>query len=396
GTVASPVITPDGGTFSNPVSVSLSTSTAGAAIYYTTNGSDPDESPTGYTAAFSVSSSLTVKARAYKSGMNASAVTSAAFTIEADDTPPEIVSVSAAGNPNRVQVVFNEDMDETTSETPGNYTIDGITVTSASLSTDLRTVTLETGTLSPGITYTLTVNNTEDISGNPIDADTEADFQYIPVQLGEGLVAYYDLDEISGTAVHDRSGNGHDGLLSGGSWDSGHIDGAVSLDGADDYIDLGGLDVSGSALTIACWFYADDFDNEDARLVSKATGIQAADHYWMLSTTSSSGYKLRFRLKTGGSTTTLVASSGNLSAQVWTHAAAVYDGSAMILYLNGTEVGSVSKTGTLDTNAGVDAWIGCNPPTAGSNAFDGLIDEVRIYDRALAPGEIAALASCPV
>ena len=60
----------------------------------------------------------------------------------------------------------------------------------------------------------------------------------------------------------------------------------------------------------------------------------------------------------------------------------------MKLYLNGIEVGSTSKTGTLNANTSVSAWIGSNPPTVGSNAFDGLIDEVRIYNRALSVEEI--------
>lgn len=397
-TVAAPDISPDGGSFTGSVSVTLSTATSGAAIYYTTDGTDPEDFSTEYSGAFTVSQSLTVKARAYKSGMNASSITSAAFTIEQDATPPEINSVSASGNPNRVQIGFNEDLDASTSETAANYTIDsGISVTLAELSVDKRNVFLATSILSPDITYTLTVNDVEDSHGNPISPDTQETFQYIPVNLGEGLAACYSLDEISGTAVHDQSGNGHDGTLHGGQWSSGHIDNAVDFDGTDDYIDLATLDISGGALTLVCWFYADDFGNEDARFVSKATGVYENDHYWMLSTTGSSGqYRLRFRLKTEGSTSTLIASSGNLPLQTWTHAAAVYNGSEMILYMNGSEVGSLGKTGALSTDSEVSAWIGSNPPAVGSNAFDGRIDEVRIYNRALSETEITALSTCPV
>jgi len=397
-TVAAPTISPDGGTHIGSVVVTLITSTPGAILYYTVNGEDPDESDTAYSDPFTITQSLTVKVRGYCTGMEPSSIASADFTIEEDNTGPEITSVSATGSNTRVQIDFNEDIDEATAETAANYTVDnGVTVVSATLSTDCRNVVLETSFLSSGITYTLTVNNVEDQSGNPIISDTEATFQFIPVLLSDGLTAYYPLDEKSGMDVEDGSGHENDGTLYGGQWTTGHIEGAVQLDGADDYIDLGGLDIEGSGLSIACWFQADDFDNDDGRLVSKATGTAEADHWWMLSTTSSGGqYRLRFRLKTGTTTSTLVASSGSLSPGTWYHAAAVYDGSNMKLYLNGAEVGSTGKTGDPAVNAGVNAWIGSNPPSEGSNVFDGLIDEVRLYSRALNPEEIFSLSTSPV
>ena len=64
----------------------------------------------------------------------------------------------------------------------------------------------------------------------------------------------------------------------------------------------------------------------DARIISKANGVNDSNHFWMLSSIDTSeGTRLRFRLKTNGLTSTLIASSGTLQT-VWTHAAAVYDG----------------------------------------------------------------------
>ena len=76
-----PTITPDGGTFSNSVTVSLQTSTPGAAIYYTTNGTPPSTASTAYTGSFSLTANATVRAFAVASGYDDSAVASADFTV---------------------------------------------------------------------------------------------------------------------------------------------------------------------------------------------------------------------------------------------------------------------------------------------------------------------------
>ena len=166
---------------------------------------------------------------------------------------------------------------------------------------------------------------------------------------------------------------------------------ALSFDGVDDFVNLGTLDVSGSALTVAAWIKADTFLTSDARILSKSVGGAEQDHYFMLSTVENGGIKLRFRLKTGTTTSTLVASSGTLVAGQWIHVAAVYSGSAMILYKDGVEVGRLTKTGALATNATTPVAIGRNPQAYGP--FDGTIDDVRVYQRALAPSDIGALVN---
>ncbi len=103
------------------------------------------------------------------------------------------------------------------------------------------------------------------------------------------------------------------------------------------------------------------------------------------------GPKLRFRLKTDGLTSTLVAGSGTLDLGVWTHAVATYDGVAMRIYKDGILVGNLSKSGSLSTDPAVPARIGRNPD--GYGPWDGIIDDLRIYDRALNEEEIATLFS---
>lgn len=81
GTVATPTFSPAGGTYSATQNVSISTTTAGASILYTTDGSTPTASSTPYTVPIAVASSRTIKAIAIKSGMTNSAVATAAYTI---------------------------------------------------------------------------------------------------------------------------------------------------------------------------------------------------------------------------------------------------------------------------------------------------------------------------
>ncbi len=79
--VATPSISPNGGTYTGSGTVGLSCSTSGSTIRYTINGSTPTSSSTRYTGLISISSSCTVKARAFKSGYTDSNVASASFTI---------------------------------------------------------------------------------------------------------------------------------------------------------------------------------------------------------------------------------------------------------------------------------------------------------------------------
>ncbi len=77
--VATPTFTPAAGTYTSAQSVELNTTTAGATIYYTTDGTDPTTSSSVYSSAISVSTTTTIKAMAVKSGMDNSAVASATY-----------------------------------------------------------------------------------------------------------------------------------------------------------------------------------------------------------------------------------------------------------------------------------------------------------------------------
>ncbi len=108
-----------------------------------------------------------------------------------DTIPPTIASVSVTDG-NTVEVYFSEDVDQTTAETTSNYSIDnGIGNPSSAVrdGVDNSLVTLTVSTLSTGITYTITINNVEDLNSNPIAANSQETFQYsLPPSVGDVII----------------------------------------------------------------------------------------------------------------------------------------------------------------------------------------------------------------
>jgi hypothetical protein len=112
-------------------------------------------------------------------------------TTMADTTPPSIVSVAASGDPAQLVVVFSEPVEQSSSTSAGNYAIDnGVTVSSATLSTDLVTVTLGTSPHSEGVLYTLTVNNVRDRAAQPnsIAANSSVTYNFVAQLVISNLV----------------------------------------------------------------------------------------------------------------------------------------------------------------------------------------------------------------
>lgn len=89
-TVATPLFAPGSGNYLEAQQVSLTSATDGAAIYYTLDGSEPDNTKSLYTAPFSISTTTTVKAVAYKADMNTSSVSTATYTF-----PTEVATIAA-------------------------------------------------------------------------------------------------------------------------------------------------------------------------------------------------------------------------------------------------------------------------------------------------------------
>lgn len=111
---ATPTFSPAGGTYTSAQTVSISDATAGAAIFYTTDGSTPGTSSTPYTGPITVSSTKTIKAIAMASGCSISAVASATYTINA----PADFQVSV--NPTTLTIVAGQSGTAQFTVTPTN------------------------------------------------------------------------------------------------------------------------------------------------------------------------------------------------------------------------------------------------------------------------------------
>jgi hypothetical protein len=96
-TVATPAASPAAGAVTSGTTITLSTTTGGAAIYYTTNGSTPTTSSNLYSASIPVTTAVTIKAIAVKSGMSNSGVLSAAYTIDPGSTGSIAITAANLG-----------------------------------------------------------------------------------------------------------------------------------------------------------------------------------------------------------------------------------------------------------------------------------------------------------
>jgi hypothetical protein len=126
-TVATPTFSPVAGSYGPAQTVTISSTTSGATIYYTTNGTTPTTSSTQYTAPITVSVSETVKALAVKSGYTNSAIGSAAYVINGTVATPTFSPVAGSYGPAQTVTISS-----TTSGTTIYYTTNGTTPTTSS------------------------------------------------------------------------------------------------------------------------------------------------------------------------------------------------------------------------------------------------------------------------
>ncbi|MBX4198608.1 LamG domain-containing protein [Candidatus Parcubacteria bacterium] len=210
-----------------------------------------------------------------------------------------------------------------------------------------------------------------------------------------GLMGYWSFNEGVGTVATDFSGNGNTGSVGGPLWDSkGKRGSALNFDGSNDQVaTANGNSVKGlTQATLSLWFRPDRLNGTAQVLYAESVTASAATGRFRLRIDSDDKLIFHGKAPDSDGTTIWVDSSTALATSTWYHAVAVFDsvGDVQHLYINGVDQSaSVTEVAFETTDPAAPPRIGRNPD--GANSFLGLIDEVRVYNRALTSTEVAAL-----
>jgi len=201
------------------------------------------------------------------------------------------------------------------------------------------------------------------------------------------LVGYWKFDEGSGNIAVDVSGYGNDGTINGATWTTGKFGPGLNFDGIDDDVDCGideSLNIT-DEITIALWIKP-SVAGEGGSNVGPVCKAEAGVDPW--------SWQLRYNAPGGGNYmgfqfngdpegSTWVSVQQNLLPGEWYHIAGTFDGANIVCYLNGVETERNTISGIRGGNGrffiGQDGW---------DNIFNGVVDELRIYNHALSAVEL--------
>ena len=210
-----------------------------------------------------------------------------------------------------------------------------------------------------------------------------------PVPSGPTPVAAFSFDEGSGSTVADASGNGNNGTVANTTWAAaGKYGKALSFNGTSSRVTVpnaASLQLS-AGMTLEAWVNPATTTAAWRDVIYKGN-----DNYYLMGTTDHSGVPAGGGTFAGANANAFAASA--LATNSWTYLATTYDGANLRLYVNGTLAATQAKTGAITSST--------NPLTIGSDPiwgqyFNGLIDDVRIYNTALTASQIQTDMTTPV
>ena len=224
--------------------------------------------------------------------------------------------------------------------------------------------------------------------------------------LTNGLVGYWTFDgrdinwSDTGTEIKDISGNGNHGDALGSLATTSVIPGklgqALSFNGTSDYVDMGDFFYS-DVISICAWVDMRTLPVVDHRVIvtKRNIGIYGSSSEFTLGVSYvPQRYRIVYFTFDSSQNTTLSITGGTelSNTNLWYHVCAVQNGSGNTgyVYLNGMEDGSAAQ-GNASANAGSSVQIGVRTGGTGERFWDGFIDDVRIYNRALSASEVTNL-----
>jgi len=205
------------------------------------------------------------------------------------------------------------------------------------------------------------------------------------LNTSSNLVAHYGFEGKSPTAVIDSSKNSNSGIINGATRVKGVVGQALSFDGISNTVQISQSvrPAIRSTMSLAVWVQV---GTPGVTSLSDGLLLEELDGAYFLETRAQGATaSVSFTLSTNQGTKTL--GGGSLIPGEWSHVEAVYDGTQISLFLNGIEIASTAHSGNLVT--------GTNPQLKiGSSNFKGLLDEVRLYNRALNQTSLQEEATC--
>ena len=199
-----------------------------------------------------------------------------------------------------------------------------------------------------------------------------------------GILAWWRGEGNASDTIGTNAGT----LIGGAGFNTGEVGQGFSFDGTSSYVSIPNselLNAIASRLTVELWFQA----NTTNANVNWAGIVAKGNTSWRLQATY--GAKVLTFSATGTSGGDLQGTR-NVNDGQWHHVAGVYDGTNMFLYVDGTLDVSKPATGLIaQNNYPVAIGANANPPSGANYLFDGSVDEVALYTRALSANEIFAI-----
>ncbi len=202
-------------------------------------------------------------------------------------------------------------------------------------------------------------------------------------------IAHWKLDETNGTTAVDFVGSNDGTLMNGPVWVTGKVDGGLSLDGSNDYIDVSSMNpMSYDDFTISAWYKsADSSVSDDEYIYMHGDGYIDAITF---GPTDDGGESLRLATYIGDVTDRHYGMS-DIVDQQWHHLVAVRSSGRIRLYVD-----NVKETDEADAYAGQTIAVNGDGPfigdyPGGTEQVHGVLDDVRLYDRGLTDSEVSEL-----